>query len=234
MFGEKNGIQRPDQLNTRYLKKPPMNHEQQAFLAACPVTHETIHKLNAYKEILFSWNERMNLVSASTLPQIWTRHFLDSAQLMQFIPETAATLADMGAGAGFPGLVLAIMAKEMKRPLSVHAIEGTGKKADFLQAVVDALSLNVVVRKGRVEDIKDFKADVVTARALKALPDLLKYANRLIHKDSICLFLKGRGAIDELTEAKKYWTFQLEIHPSLSDDSGKILEMRNLRYKSRR
>ena len=172
----------------------------------------------------------MNLVAASTLPQIWTRHFLDSAQLMTFIPENTKTLADMGSGAGFPGLVLAIMARRKNCLLCVHAIEATGKKADFLQAVVDELKLNVVVRRERVEDIKDFKADIITARALKPLPELLKYANRLTHKDSLCLFLKGKSATEELTQAKKYWTFSAKTHPSLSDDSGNILVIRNLQY----
>ena len=211
-----------------------MNQEQQAFLDACPVPHETIHRLTTYQEMLISWNARINLVAASTLPNIWSRHFLDSAQLMQYIPDTARTLADMGAGAGFPGLVLAIMAQDQKKDLQVHAIESTGKKADFLQAVVDELKLNVVVRRERIEDIKDLKADIVTARALKTLPELLKYANRLIHKDTLCIFPKGKGAPEELTEARKYWTFDLETHPSLSDDSGRVFVMQNLRYKSRR
>ncbi len=211
-----------------------MNQDEKTFLDACPVTHETIHRLTAYQKILFSWNEKMNLVAESTLPHIWTRHFLDSAQLMRHVPDTAKTLADMGAGAGFPGLVLAIMAKEKNTPICVHAIESTGKKATFLQAVVDELKLNVVVRRERVEDIKNLKADIVTARALKALPETLKYANRLIHKDSICLFLKGKSLSEELTQAKKYWTFSSKTHQSQSDDSGNILVIRNLQYKTKR
>jgi 16S rRNA (guanine527-N7)-methyltransferase len=211
-----------------------MKQEQKAFLDACPVTHETIHRLTIYQEMLISWNEKMNLVAASTLSQIWTRHFLDSAQLMPFIPETTKTIADLGAGAGFPGLVLAIMAKDEKGSFCVHAIESTGKKADFLEAVVQEIGLNAVVRRERIEDVKDLKADVVAARALKPLPELLKYANKLIHKDSLCLFLKGKSATEELTQAKKYWTFSAKIHPSQSDDSGNILVMRDLRYRANR
>ncbi len=210
-----------------------MNDAKEAFLQAFPVSHETIHRLTTYQERLISWNEKMNLVAASTVPQIWTRHFLDSAQLMPFIPQNARILADMGAGAGFPGLVLAILAREQNRPLCVHSIEATGKKADFLKAVVDELELNVHIRRERVEDIKGFKADVITARALKALPELLKYANRLIQKDSLCLFLKGQNASEELTQAKKYWTFSLKTHKSISDDTGVVLEIGNLRYKSK-
>ena len=211
-----------------------MNPDQKTFLDSFPVTHETIHRLTVYQERLISWNAKMNLVSESTLPHVWIRHFLDSAQLMKHVPNTAETLADMGSGAGFPGLVMAIIAKEKNTPLCVHAIEATGKKADFLQAVADELELKVVVRRERAESIKNFKADIVTARALKALPELLKYANKLIHKDSICLFLKGKNLSEELTEAKKYWTFSSKSHQSQSDASGNVLVIRNLQYKSKR
>lgn len=216
------------------MEKNLMDQEQQAFADAFPVSRETIHRLTTYREMLISWNEKFNLVAASTLPHIWSRHFLDSAQLIEFIPEASLTLADMGAGAGFPGLVLAIMAQDRGWPLHVHAIEGTGKKADFLQAVVGELKLNATVHRERVEAMRDLKADIITARALKALPELLKYANYLIHKDSICLFLKGKNVTEELTEARKSWTFKDEIHTSRSDDSGSVLVLQELRYKSRR
>jgi len=211
-----------------------MNQEKQIFEDNFSVPHETIHSLSTYEKMLVEWNEKFNLVAASTLPHIWSRHFLDSAQLMQFIPDRAKILADMGAGAGFPGLVLGIMAKGTQRDLTIHAIESTGKKADFLQSVVDELRLNVVVRRARVENIRDLKADVITARALKALPELLKYANYLIQKETICLFPKGKNVAEELTQAQKYWTFDSEIHPSRSDDSGSVLVLTGLRYKSRR
>lgn len=211
-----------------------MNPEQQALIDAYAVPRETIHRLTQYQEMLVEWNEKFNLVAASTLPNIWTRHFLDSAQLFPYLPANAMTMADMGAGAGFPGLVLAIMAQDLNKPLHLTAIEATGKKADFLQAVVDRLKLNVTIRRERIEDIRDLKVDMVTARALKALPELLKYANYLMHKDTTCIFPKGRNAAEELTQAKKYWTFKSEIHPSRSDESGSILVLTELRYKKRR
>ena len=210
-----------------------MNQDQKAFQTDYGVSYETIHKLSVYEEMLIFWNEKFNLVAASTLPAIWTRHFSDSAQLMRYIPEEGRTLADMGAGAGFPGLVLAIMAQEKKSPLHIHEIESTGKKADFLQAVVDKLSLNVTIHRERIESLRDLKADVITARALKTLPELLKYANYLTHKDTVHLFPKGRNLAEELTEAKKCWTFTQEIHPSRSDESGSVLILKNLRYKTR-
>ncbi|MDD3371404.1 MAG: 16S rRNA (guanine(527)-N(7))-methyltransferase RsmG [Alphaproteobacteria bacterium] len=203
--------------------------ELEAFFADTVVPYETKRNLFRYRDLLVEWNDRINLVAKSTLPDIATRHFLDSAQLMSYIPETALSLADMGAGAGFPGLVLAILAKGQGRKLKVYAIESIGKKADFLQAVVDDLGLNVEVRRERVENIHDLKTDVIAARALKALPDLLKYANGLMKKGSFCLFLKGKSLTEELTEAQKYWTFDQEIHQSRSDDSGQILIVKNLR-----
>lgn len=211
-----------------------MQQERQDFLNSYPVSHETIHRLSIYQKLLIEWNEKFNLVAASTLPHIWTRHFSDSAQLMKFIPESAKTIADMGAGAGFPGLVLAIMAQENRAPFHLYAIESTGKKADFLQTVVDELKLNVTVRRERIESIRDLKADIITARALKALPELLKYAHYLMHKDTICLFLKGKNVAEELTQAGKYWIFKEETYPSRSDDSGRILVLTDIRYKSRR
>ena len=211
-----------------------MKSEQKAFMESCGVSHETIHRLSTYEEMLIEWNEKFNLVAASTLPHIWTRHFLDSAQLMPFIPEKAAILADMGAGAGFPGLVLAIMGLERSSFPHIHAIESTGKKADFLQAVSEALKLKVTIRRDRIESIRDLKADIITARALKALPELMKYANYLLHKDTTCVFLKGKNLDGELTQARKYWIFKEEIHPSRSDDSGKILLLSEIRYKSKR
>ncbi len=208
-----------------------MTQDEERFLSACPVTCETIHRLNLYRDSLIQWNEKFNLVSESTLPAIYTRHFLDSAQLMPFIPDGARVLADVGAGAGFPGLVLAILAAEKKKPLRIYEIESVGKKADFLQAVVDQLRLDVVVRRERAESIRDIKADVITARAVKALPELLKYAKPLMKKETICLFLKGKSLSEELTDAKKYWTFDADIYPSRSDDSGRILVIKNLRRR---
>jgi 16S rRNA (guanine527-N7)-methyltransferase len=211
-----------------------MKEGQGLFLEVFPVSHETAEKLTCYEMLLNEWNEKFNLVAASTLPLMWSRHFLDSAQLMSYIPDRVVSVADMGAGAGFPGIVLAILAQGTKRLMRFHEIESTGKKADFLQAVIDRLGLDVVIVRDRVENLRHLKVDLVTARALKALPELLKLANHLIHKDSICVFPKGKALSEELTHAEKYWTFDKEIHPSRSDESGSVLVLSNLRYKSRR
>jgi len=205
-----------------------MSNEIQDFVKTYGVPHETVHNLSTYEKLLIEWNQKFNLVATSTLPHIWLRHFSDSAQLARYIPAEAKTLADMGSGAGFPGLVIGIM----KPKLKITLIEATGKKADFLQTVVDTLKLDVTVRRDRVEAIKNLRVDVVTARAMKALPELLKYASQLVTKDSICLFPKGKHAAEELTQALKYWTFDVEKHPSLSDDSGTVLVIKKLVFKS--
>jgi 16S rRNA (guanine527-N7)-methyltransferase len=195
------------------------------------VSRETFSALDAYAGLLTEWNARFNLVAESSIPHIWQRHFLDSAQLWPLIPDSAGSLADIGSGAGFPGLVLAILAKGQGRRLAIHLIESTGKKANFLREISQKLALDVTVHNARAEDLK-LKPDVITARAVAPLGELLKYAKPLIHKDSLCLFLKGKSARDELTESKKYWTFACETKPSLSDSSGTVLIVRDIRHKN--
>ncbi|MGE3624303.1 MAG: 16S rRNA (guanine(527)-N(7))-methyltransferase RsmG [Bdellovibrionales bacterium] len=203
---------------------PMEDQEKQEFIESQNVSRETIGKLERYAKMLGEWNLKFNLIAESTFPHIWRRHFLDSAQFRKLIPPEAVTIADLGSGAGLPGLVLSIMGVS-----GLHLIESIGKKARFLQAVIDDLKLDATVLHMRVESIHNMKFDVVTARALKPLPQLLKLANPLMHKDSLCVFLKGRQLKDELTEAGKYWKFNAETFQSLSDHSGSVLTIRNLK-----
>lgn len=198
---------------------------REAFYGHFPVPHETAAKLDRYAEYLVEWNEKFNLVAPSTLPVLWERHFLDSAQLFPLIPGPAATrLVDMGSGAGFPALILAIMGVG-----EVHCIESIGKKANFLRHVADQLALPVTVHQARIESVLGLKADIITARALTALPDLLRLAAPLMKKDSFCLFLKGEKADAELTDARKYWTFEATKQGSLTSPSGVILRISELK-----
>lgn len=200
--------------------------ERDIFQEAVSVSHETLNRLDRYAELLVEWNQKFNLVAASTLPHIWQRHFLDSAQLRRFIPESTTSIVDIGAGAGFPGLVLAILGAP-----KITLIESVGKKAKFLQAVIDDLKLNAVVRNERAEQIKDLKVDVITARACASLNELLKISKSLAHKDTLFIFPKGQNADAELTESAKYWTFEHLKIPSLSDNSGSVLILRNVKSK---
>ena len=143
------------------------------------------------------WNARHNLVAKSTLPDLWPRHMWDSAQLAALIPPEAKTLADLGSGAGFPGLVLAALRPD----LAVTLHEATTKKCAFLQAAAERMALHVTIENARMEDQPHKAFDVVTARACAPLPQLLDYAYRFTGPNSVCLFLKGQNVGSELTEA---------------------------------
>jgi len=194
------------------------------FAAQTGVSRETLARLKAYADVLGDWNARHNLVAKSTLPDLWHRHFWDSAQLLPLIPEPARTLADLGSGAGFPGLVLAAM-----RPnLAVTLHEATTKKCLFLKAAADRMGLKVEVANARLEDLPARPFDVVTARALSPLPQLLAYAQKFAGPNGVCLFLKGQNVGAELTEASKYWSMKASQVPSQTDPSGAIVIVREL------
>lgn len=194
------------------------------FAALSGVSRETLSKLKAYADLLTDWNTRHNLVAKSTLPDIWHRHFWDSAQLAALIPVQAKTLADLGSGAGFPGLVLAVMRPD----LAVTLHEATAKKCAFLQAAADRMGIRVTIQNGRIEEEPPRPFDVVTARALASLPQLLAYAHRFTGPNSLCLFLKGQNVGSELTEAHKYWNMEVSQIPSQTEPSAAIVSVRDL------
>jgi 16S rRNA (guanine527-N7)-methyltransferase len=206
----------------RRLKVPDFGPEE--FAAKTGVSRETLSRLKAYADLLTDWNARHNLVAKSTLPDVWHRHFWDSAQLVPLIPEAVGTLADLGSGAGFPGLVLAALRPGLK--VTLH--EATTKKCDFLQAAVDRMGLKVEIRNARLEDLPPQAFDVVTARALAPLPLLLDYAHRFTGPNSVCLFLKGQNVGSELTEASKCWNMKVSQVPSQTDPSAAIVTVREL------
>ncbi|HVY35476.1 MAG TPA: 16S rRNA (guanine(527)-N(7))-methyltransferase RsmG [Caulobacteraceae bacterium] len=188
------------------------------------VSQETLARLKAYAGLLEDWNARHNLVARSTLPDLWRRHFWDSAQLEPLIPAGTRTLADLGSGAGFPGLVLAAMRPE----IAVTLHESIGKKCAFLTAAAERMGLAVTVQNARIETLPTRTYDVITARALAPLPLLLSYAQRLTGPNSVCLFLKGQNVGSELTEAHKSWKMETSQVPSQTDPSGAILVVRKL------
>jgi 16S rRNA (guanine527-N7)-methyltransferase len=200
------------------------------FAAAVSVSRETLERLKRYAELLTDWNTRHNLVSAASLTDLWRRHFMDSAQLVDLIPTAARTLVDLGSGAGFPGLVLAAMRPDLR----VTLIESTGKKCRFLKTVAAELGLKVRVRQERIEDSSPETFDVITARACAPLPQLLSYAQRFWGEGSRAFLLKGQNLALELTEAHKSWRIKFEQHPSRSDPSGIILEIRELQRVARK
>ena len=182
--------------------------------------------LEALIERLTIANAVMNLVGPDTIADVWNRHIFDSAQLLDLAPD-AATWADLGAGAGFPGLVLAILLKD-RSDSHVWLVDSLGKRCRFLQKVVDALSLRATVINGRAEEQR-IKVDVVTARALAPMDRLLGYAQPYLQRGAQGLFLKGEKAEAELIEARKVWHFDSTLSVSRSDPRGRIVSVRSLR-----
>jgi 16S rRNA (guanine527-N7)-methyltransferase len=198
------------------------------FAALAGVSRETLSRLKAYAGMLADWNARHNLVSQASMAEIWRRHFWDSAQLAPLIPMGAKSVVDLGTGAGFPGLVLAEMLRE-RTDIKIVLYESTQKKCRFLEAVADRLNLSPEIRCARIESAEPEPFDVVMARACKPLPGLLVYAQRFWSPTTVGLFLKGQNVGVELTEARKSWRMELQRHPSRSDSTGAILELRELR-----
>jgi 16S rRNA (guanine527-N7)-methyltransferase len=192
------------------------------------VSRETREKFNRYAELLLKWQNTINLISDTTLEDMAERHFLDSAQLIKYIPNKQIKLVDMGSGAGFPGLILAMLGIA-----DVHLIESDVRKATFLREVSRETNTKVIVHDDRVEDVTIPNIDLITARALAPLRDLLAMSEKLAtsgHKFS-CLFMKGEKTADELEKAQKRWNFDVESHQSVTDDTGKILYINNLTQK---
>jgi 16S rRNA (guanine527-N7)-methyltransferase len=192
----------------------------EAFRAATGVSRETLARLERYAELLVHWNRRVNLVGRATLSDLWYRHMLDSAQLFPLIPRDARTLVDLGSGAGFPGMVLAILGVP-----GVHLIESNKRKCAFLEAVARETEAAVTVHAMRIEEIEPFSADVITARAVAPLGKLLHLGVRFSTKHSILLFLRGRSAIEELTGAQNEWIMRVDQIPSQTDSEGLILRL---------
>jgi 16S rRNA (guanine527-N7)-methyltransferase len=194
------------------------------------VSRETLARLKAFVDILADWNVRHNLVSAQSLADVWSRHILDSAQLFDLIPEDAVSLVDLGSGAGFPGLILALLLQEKRPAFRVVLYEATRKKCEFLRAAAARTGALVEVRHARIEEAKREPFDVVTARALAPLDKLLGYAHAFQGPKTVNLFLKGQSVGSELTSAHKSWKMTLTQRSSRSDPSGVILVIRELRH----
>lgn len=196
-----------------------------AFQAAAACSDAQLADLKAYLALLTEWNEKMNLVGPSALAEFWARHAYDSAQLLRFAP-AATTWADLGAGAGFPGLVLAILLKG-QAGAKIHLVESMAKRCRFLREVAESLALPVEIHNARAEDL-GIRVDIVTARACAPLPRLLGYAEPYLKRGAIGLFLKGQDVVSELTEAAKYWKFEAELSASSSHPDGRILQVKGL------
>lgn len=198
-----------------------MSPEEMA--AACDLGEPILDKLQRYAELLVRWQKTINLVGPSTVPDLWRRHFLDSAQLLACLPPSTQRLVDLGSGAGFPGLVLAILGVAQ-----VHLIESDQRKCAFLREVARSVSVPVTIHAQRIEAVQPFEADVVTARALAPVSTLLALAVPFCQRKGHCLFLKGQKLDEELILAAKEWKMQTEKISSRSDPSGMIVRIKEV------
>jgi 16S rRNA (guanine527-N7)-methyltransferase len=208
------------------VRDPPA--ERGDALAPFDVSRETSARLEVLASELERWQAVKNLVGPATLDQVWTRHIADSLQLLD-LAEGARRWLDLGAGAGFPGLVVAIAGRD--RGLAVHLVESNSRKCAFLRHVVRLTGAPATVHENRLEAlVPSFvgRADIVSARALAALAELLAWTAPLLTTGTVGLFPKGRDAAAELTEAEKLWRFDVKILPSRTDSEARILRVAHL------
>ena len=197
-------------------------HDAASFAAATGATPAQVADLETFLALLTEWNEKMNLVGPSALAEFWGRHAFDSAQLLALEPD-ALTWADLGAGAGFPGLVLAILLKG-REGAQVHLVESMAKRCRFLSEVSAALALPTTVHNTRAENLS-LTVDIVTARACAPMVRLLEFARPYLKKGATGLFLKGQDVEAELADAAKHWNFKAELLPSRSG-SGQVVKLK--------
>jgi len=196
------------------------------------VSRETITSLKKYESYLIKSNKTLNLIGESTINEIWTRHFLDSSQVIDFIDENQKDLIDLGSGAGFPGLVIAILAKDRKIPLNVKLIEKSPKKASFLKEIINILNLNAEVLNLNVLKLpKNLEADLIIARAFKPLKIILPFIDKNTQNwQKIFLFLGKTGQV-ELLQASKRWNIKYKQRMSITSSDSIVLEINKLKKK---
>ena len=196
------------------------------------VSRETIISLKEYENKLINANKTLNLIGKSTANQIWTRHFLDSVQVIDFIDKNDNTLIDIGSGAGFPGLVLAIVLKDKKIPVKVKLIEKSKKKVKFLRKLIDELNLNVeVIEKNIFEYKKKISEDVFVVRAFKPLKIILELIhNKAENWKKIFIFL-GKTGKNELLQASKIWDIEYKQRVSVTSNDSIVIEINRIRKK---
>lgn len=192
------------------------------------VSRETITDLEAFSAMVTKWTTKINLIARGTVDSIWDRHIVDSVQLYAFAPEKYDKWVDIGSGGGFPGIVMAIIAKTKNPGANFILIESDQRKATFLRAAARELTLNLDVIPDRIENASQQDADVVSARALTALSGLLAHTTRHLNEGGVALLHKGRQSDQEVAEAKKIWSFELEDHVSFTDPDARILAIRRI------
>ncbi|MUG35280.1 16S rRNA (guanine(527)-N(7))-methyltransferase RsmG [Commensalibacter sp. ESL0382] len=184
------------------------------------VSRETIEKLEIYISLLQQWNKKINLVSQQGMDQVWKRHVYDSFQLIRYLDSSVKSIADLGSGGGFPGLILAL-----STDIPVILIESDMRKTIFLREVLRQTKTQATVLCQRIENVNAISADVVTARALTSLTQLLEFSKNILNKNGYCLFLKGRSVNLEIEEAQKDWKINYKTFSSQTNADGVIVKI---------
>ena len=210
---------------------PDLTADRSRALKLTPVSRETLERLDRFAALLVDWQQRVNLIAASTIPTLWTRHIADSLQLVALAP-AAKVWADLGSGGGFPGLVLACALADTPGA-QVHLVESNGKKATFLREAARATGAPAMIHQVRIVDFADNlpgPIEVVTARALAPLVKLLAAAYPLLKSGAQGLFPKGQDVESELTEAAKCWSITASLVPSLTDPKARIVHVTGINH----
>ena len=199
------------------------------FFELIDVSRETISKLDGYVGLLKKWNSTINLVSNASLDDLWNRHMLDSAQIFQLADIQVGHWVDIGTGGGFPGMVVAVIASERAPDLRFTFVESDLRKATFLRTVARETGANVIILSNRIESIQNLDADILSARALAPLVDLLNFAEMHLKPDGQALFPKGAKYRQEIEESLDSWRFQSQECRSITDDAAVILKLGEIR-----
>jgi 16S rRNA (guanine527-N7)-methyltransferase len=207
-----------------------MNEDAARAALAERVSRETMDKLERYATLLRKWQGAINLVAPSTIPRLWHRHMLDSAQLMDHVPVGAQTWLDLGSGGGFPGLVCAAIAADTQPDLHLSLVESDLRKGAFLREASRSMGVPVDVLTRRAEELPATRADIITARALAPLSSLCRHASRHLAPGGICLFPKGARVGMELETAREDWQVDVTTIPSVTDAEAVILKLENLHH----
>jgi len=178
---------------------------------------------------LLKWNQRINLVAPSTLGCLRQRHIVDSAQLFSLCPVGVLHWVDLGSGGGLPGVVCAILGRELAPEIEYTLVESDKRKAAFLTICKQEFALNMTVLSARAEELEPLNADIISARALAPLAQLLPFVSRHLSKDGLALLPKGKSYAAELEAARREWQFEFQVHPSQTDDSARILTLKDIK-----
>jgi 16S rRNA (guanine527-N7)-methyltransferase len=192
------------------------------------VSRETLDALKYFEDLVVLWNPAINLISNSSVSDLWSRHIVDSAQLFLFTLPDEGLWLDVGSGGGFPGIVVSIVAKELAPSLRVVLVESDNRKCVFLRTVIRELGLSVKVINDRIENVKLDDVVYLSARALRNLNSLLFIVENNVSRETVCVFPKGRSYKKELVESQKNWKFDFNLIDSNTSEDSKVIVLKGL------